>query len=154
MKKKQNRVRRPLLMPVFLAFFALTFYSCASTNYVWDDSLTPDKTATLVFGTGITKIDSFNGVSAKDWTKPNSIVIPAGAAAIAVTATYTVNGYNVTIRYTGNDMLFSYKFDPEKTYYLSFERQESKWGIAIFSSHWARKNQQLAFVPFTNIAGQ
>jgi hypothetical protein len=131
--------------------FTLLLLSCATKSYVWDEDIAPEGSAVLVLA-GVTKIDSFNGVSMNNWVVPNSITIPAGSAKIGVSASYTAQtGYKETTTYSGQDMIFSYDFEAGKTYYLIFRFENKKWGMAIFSSHWARKDQKLGFAEFTNI---
>ncbi|GHT77665.1 hypothetical protein FACS1894130_02750 [Spirochaetia bacterium] len=135
-----------LCLPVLVLFF-----SCVSSTYTWDETLPPEQTAVLVFGTGITRVDSYNGITPSDWQRPRAITIPSGSTALGVSASYTVEGAYVRTTYHGENMLFAYNYEPGKTYYLSFYREGGKWGIGIYSSHWARKNQRLDFVPFSNI---
>ncbi|GMO28880.1 MAG: hypothetical protein Ta2B_09810 [Termitinemataceae bacterium] len=129
------------------------FFSCKSVQYIWDDALTNEETVTLVFSSSIIGVDSYNAVATKTWKRPGFILIPGGKTELGVSINMVIDGYNTRTIITGENMLFSFEYEPGKTYFLKFYQKDGKWGVGIYSSHWTRKNQLIDFIPFSNAKG-
>jgi hypothetical protein len=126
-----------------LAAFAV-LGSCVTKPVIFDESIPPEETASLVFVQLLPT--SYNGITVDKmkwiWTH-----IPAGPAVFVC----DINAYNVT----GKDFIFVYTFEGGKDYCLYYDHDGENYGVNVYNSlppkvGWPPKDTLIAFVPFEN----
>jgi hypothetical protein len=124
--------------------------SCSTAGAVWDESVPPEKSATVRFGWGTIK--SYNGISITR-KRQGVITIPEGEAIIGLEI-YTLYE-NVMFHLRG--MEFTCYLEGGKTYTVIGETKDELWGVGLYEGKVkavvGKKyvgGTLLEFIPFKN----
>jgi hypothetical protein len=143
------------LFGVVCAMLMLMLFSCSTTGYVWDETLSPEQSATVWFMYFTPK--GYNGMDIlKD--KVYLATFPAGDAELLGDIHWSNQGYNVTYIFDKSDVTFSCKLEGGERYSAiagarySEEMQKRVWGIALYNEipniGWPKEENLVAFIPF------
>jgi hypothetical protein len=112
----------------------------ALTTTVWDDSLPPEKSATLTFYN--IQVASYNGIKVEKW---RTVVIPPGETAIFGTVDIQHGG----ITFVTRNMEFTCYLEAGKKYSVRGAAADRKWGVNLYV-HENSYDRDPEFIPFKN----
>jgi hypothetical protein len=151
----KNKTLLSTVIGILAVTFCITITSCGTIQqYSWDSMLEPEAAATIVTN-NMHEITAYNGNDVT-WTKKKGtssssvITIPAGDTELLFTAEHTERAGQSTTHYIVRNIPFQFNFEAGKKYFIEFNRNmdnSNVWGIYLYSSHWARKDQIIDFIP-------